>query len=55
MKNILLCCAMGMSTSVVVQAMKKAAQAQGKDYKIWATDADSVEDEDEKLDAYLLG
>lgn len=53
--NILLCCAMGMSTSVVVQAMKKAAKEQGKNYNIWATDADSVDDEDERIDVCLIG
>ena len=53
--NILLCCAMGMSTSVVVQAMKKAAKQQGKDYWIAATDVDSVDEEDEKIDVVLIG
>ncbi|MGL5436436.1 MAG: PTS sugar transporter subunit IIB [Lachnospiraceae bacterium] len=53
--NILLCCAMGMSTSIVVQSMKKAAARQGKDYKIWAIDADSVCDEDDHLDVILIG
>lgn len=55
MMKILLCCAMGMSTSVVVQAMKKSARAQGKDYKIWATDADSVDEEDDCPDVVLIG
>ena len=53
--NILLCCAMGISTSIVVQSMKKVAKAQGKNYKIWAIDADSVDEEDEKIDVVLVG
>lgn len=53
--NIILCCAMGVSTSIVVQEMKKAAAAQGKNYKIWAIDADSIDDEDENFDVVLVG
>lgn len=53
--NILLACAMGMSTSLVVNKMKEAASAQGKDYKIWATDIDSIEDEEESYDIVMVG
>lgn len=53
--NILLCCAMGMSTSIVVQSMKKAAAALGKTHKIWAIDADSICDEDDRFDVILIG
>ncbi|MBE5915675.1 MAG: PTS sugar transporter subunit IIB [Pseudobutyrivibrio ruminis] len=55
MKKILLCCSMGMSTSIVVSAMKKAAAAQGKDYEISATDINSVDEEDETPDVVLVG
>ena len=34
--NIMLACCAGMSTSILVNAMEKAAADQGKDYKIWA-------------------
>ncbi len=53
--NILLCCAMGISTSIVVQSMKKAAKAQGKNYTIWAIDADSVDEEEDRIDVVLMG
>jgi PTS system cellobiose-specific IIB component len=46
---------MGFSTSLVVQEMKKAAKAQGKDHKIWATDANSVDEENERIDVVLIG
>lgn len=53
--KILLCCSMGMSTSIVVSAMKKAAKAQGKNYEISATDINSVDEEDETPDVVLVG
>lgn len=53
--KILLCCSMGMSTSIVVSAMKKAAQKQGKSYDISATDINSVDEEDEVPDVVLVG
>lgn len=34
--NILLVCSAGMSTSLLVTKMEKAARERGKDYKIWA-------------------
>jgi PTS system cellobiose-specific IIB component len=57
-KTIMLACAAGMSTSMLVQRMKDAAAAQGKDYDIFAT---STSDVDAKLagevkpDVILLG
>lgn len=53
--HIMLACAMGMSTSLLVKKMQEAAKQQGKDYKIWATDVDSVEDEEERYDIVMLG
>jgi PTS system cellobiose-specific IIB component len=53
--RILLACAMGMSTSLVVSKMQEAAKAQGKNYKIWATDVDSVEDEEQPYDVVMIG
>ena len=43
-KTVMLVCAAGMSTSLLVAAMQKAAVAAGKDYEIFATasaDADN--------------
>ena len=53
--RILLCCSMGMSTSIVVAAMKRAAAEQGKNYQISATDVNSVDEEDEVPDVVLVG
>ncbi len=52
--NIMLACAMGMSTSLLVTKMKDAAKAQGKNYKIWAVDIESIEDEQD-YDVILIG
>lgn len=54
MKKILLACAMGMSTSLLVTKMKEAAKKRDEKYQIWATDVDSIEDEEE-FDIVLLG
>jgi PTS system cellobiose-specific IIB component len=57
-KTIMLACAAGMSTSMLVKKMQDAAKAAGKDYEIFAT---STSDVDEKLassnrpDVILLG
>lgn len=56
-KTIMLACAAGMSTSLLVSSMQKAAEAAGKDYEIFAT---STSDVDAKLkeknpDVVLLG
>ena len=53
--RILLACAAGMSTSFLVSKMKKVAEAQGKNYDIWATDVDSIYDEDKEFDLILIG
>lgn len=53
--NILLACAMGMSTSLVVNKMKEVAKLQGKNYKIWATDIDSIDEEEESYDIVMVG
>ena len=39
---ILLCCAAGMSTSMVVRKMQEEANKQGKNYKIKAVDSELV-------------
>lgn len=54
MRIMLACCA-GMSTSVVVQKMKEAAQEQGKDYEIWAVDQNKIEENLGQFDVLLLG
>lgn len=53
--NILLACAAGMSTSFLVSKMNEVVKEQGKTYKIWATDIDSIPDEDDPFDVILLG
>ncbi len=53
--NILLVCAAGMSTSLLVSKMEKSAQEQGKDYTIWAVSGDSVQNHIDKADVLLLG
>lgn len=53
--RIMLACAMGMSTSILVQKMKDSALEQGKDYKIWAVDLSQVEHEKGNFDVVLLG
>ena len=51
MKKIVLLCASGMSTSILVNKMKEAAAAAGKDYEIAAYSASKAAD----ADAVLLG
>jgi cellobiose PTS system EIIB component len=53
--NILLCCAAGMSTSLLVTKMEKAAQAQGLEGKIWAVPANQVNQHIDNADVLLLG
>lgn len=55
MKNIILVCAAGMSTSLLVNKMKKAAQEQGKEVHIQAMPADAFEHYNEHTDVLLLG
>jgi len=42
-KTIMLACAAGMSTSMLVSKMQSAASAQGKDYDIFATSTSDVD------------
>lgn len=53
--RIMLACALGMSTSLVVTKMEEAAKEQGKDYKIWAVDQTEVEKQMGEFDVLLLG
>ena len=54
-KVIRLFCAAGMSTSLLVNKMKEAAKAQGKDYDIAAYSLGDFDKEYEKADVILLG
>ena len=55
MYKILLVCNAGMSTSMLVQRMEKAATEKGIEAEIWAVgDADAVNNV-EKMDVMLLG
>ncbi|MDA1476817.1 PTS sugar transporter subunit IIB [Bacillus changyiensis] len=53
--NILLACAAGMSTSLLVTKMEKSAEAQGKDHTIWAVSGDEVQQHLDKADVLLIG
>lgn len=53
--NILLCCAAGMSTSLLVTKMEEAAQEQGLEGKIWAVPANQVNLHIDNADVLLLG
>lgn len=53
--RIMLACALGMSTGMLVERMREAAAAQGKDYKIWAVDVGSVDQNVGEFDVLLLG
>ena len=53
--NILLCCAAGMSTSLLVTKMEAAAKEQGLESKIWAVSADQVKANIDQADVLLLG
>lgn len=55
MINILLACASGMSTSLVVKKMEEAAEKRGLDCKIWAVAQDVVEEEMKNADVLLIG
>ncbi|MBQ3411237.1 MAG: PTS sugar transporter subunit IIB [Bacillus sp. (in: Bacteria)] len=51
---ILLCCAAGMSTSMVVRKIKEEAMKQGKYYKIKAVDSERVKLEIKNADVVLI-
>jgi len=53
--RIMLACALGMSTGMLVERMREAAKSQGKDYKIWAVDVASVDKNEGEFDILLLG
>ena len=56
-KTIMLACAAGMSTSLLVSKMQNAAKEKGKDYKIFVTAASGIQDEIDKEhpDVLMLG
>jgi PTS system cellobiose-specific IIB component len=53
--NILLCCAAGMSTSLLVTKMDKSVQEHGTNHKIWAVAGDAVQNHIDQADILLLG
>ncbi|TDT51903.1 PTS sugar transporter subunit IIB [Fonticella tunisiensis] len=53
--NILLCCAAGMSTSLLVQKMEAEAKNMGLDAKIWAVSVDEIRNHIDKADVLLVG
>ena len=55
MKRILLCCAAGMSTSLLVTKIKKAADEKGLETEIWAEPLERVRDHIGNADVLLLG
>lgn len=55
MKKILLVCAAGMSTSLLVSKMQKAAEEKGVDVKISATPGTDLDREVEGTNVLLLG
>lgn len=55
MKKILLICSAGMSTSLLVTKMEKAAKEKGLELEISATGSGTYRDEAAKADVILLG
>lgn len=55
MMNILLCCAAGMSTSLLVTKMEAAAKLEGIEAKIWAVSANEVNQHLDNADVLLVG
>ncbi len=55
MKNILLICSAGMSTSLMVKKMQDTAAARGEDVKIWAVADAAAKDNIPEADVVLLG
>ena len=53
--NILLCCSVGMSTSLLVSRMKRNAAERGIQCRIWAVPADVVIKQVCEADVLLLG
>ncbi len=55
MKNILLICSAGMSTSLMVKKMQDTAEARGEEVKIWAVADAAAKDNIPEADVVLLG
>ncbi len=55
MKNILLICSAGMSTSLMVKKMQDTAAARGEDVVIWSVPDAAAKDNVSKADVILLG
>ncbi|WP_238883620.1 PTS sugar transporter subunit IIB [Clostridium sp. YIM B02551] len=55
MTKILLCCAAGMSTSLLVESMEDAAKEQGIEAKIWAISVSLLESNIGEADVVLVG
>lgn len=55
MKNILLVCAAGMSTSMLVNKMQEAAKKKGEEVKIEATAGSEIKKSIKEADILLLG
>ncbi|WET42624.1 PTS sugar transporter subunit IIB [Citrobacter enshiensis] len=55
MKNIILCCASGMSTSLLVQKMEKEVKNAGLDIAIKAISVIEFNDNIQNADLFLLG
>ena len=55
MKNILLVCNQGMSTSFLVKKMKEAAKESGTEVNIWAVSDAELSNNWEQADIILLG
>ena len=55
MKRILLCCGAGMSTSLLVTKMLKAAKEKGIEAEIWAEPLEKLKDNIVKADIVMLG
>ena len=55
MNKILLCCAAGMSTSMLMQKMEKSAKEQGLEVLVEAVSFDDFTDKIDEFDVCLLG
>jgi len=55
MNNILLCCAAGMSTSLLVKKMEDSAKSKGIEVKIWAIGESDIYNNIDLADVILLG
>ncbi len=53
--RIMLACAAGMSTSILVARMEEASKAQGREDTIWAVEQGTIADEIGNFDVLLLG